>query len=212
MSETETPHVKDKATLRLGQRELSRITLVVIAAIVLGLLYGGWKAVEGFKAKRDLVIAKDNMLNIYRAMSGYSLDYDSKLPPAESWADAVFGYLNSSQARPGGKESYLIGSSELGPVGYVYNDAASGYNLEPNGRPDDRRSKIDPHDLILLIERVGAPRNAHANLPMQDTQSHKEELFKQMSFPHFTEDENTAMTIVLYADGHIMTPTRRDMK
>ena len=173
MSETETPEFKGKATRRLGQRELARITMAVIAVIVVGLLYGGWKAVEGFKTKRDLVIAQDNLLNLYRAMRGYALDYDSKLPPAENWSDAVLGYLSSSQARPGGKEAYLIGTSELGPVAYVYNDAASGYNLEPNGKEDDRQRKIDPHNLILLIERVGAPRNAHAYLPPQDSVAHR---------------------------------------
>ena len=103
-TETETPEFKGKATWRLGQRELARITMAVIAVIVLGLVYGGWKAVEGFKTKRDLVIAQDNLLNIYRAMRGYAMDYDSKLPPADSWSDAVLGYLNSSQARPGGRE------------------------------------------------------------------------------------------------------------
>ena len=212
MSEMETPQEKGKATLRLGQRELSRLTLAVIVVIVAGLLYGGWKAVEGFKTRRDVVIAQDNLLNIYRAMRGYSLDYDSKLPPAATWSDDVIGYLNSSQARPGGKEAYLTGTSDLGPVAYVYNDAASGYNLEPNGKADDRRNKIDPHDLILLIERVGAPRNAHVNLPPQDSLSNKEELVKQMSFPHYADDDANASTLVLYADGNIVTLTRQDMK
>lgn len=212
MSETETPGYKPKATLRLGQRELTRLTLAVILFIVAGLLYGGWKAVEGFKTKRDLVIAQDNLLNLYRGMRGYSLDYDSKLPPAENWSDAVVGYLNSSQARPGGKEAYLTGSSEQGPVAYVYNDLAAGYNLEPNGKEDDRRRRIDPHDLILLIERVGAPRNAHALLPLQDNLSHKEALLKQMNFPHFADDDKNAVTVLLYADGRIETLTRLDMK
>ncbi len=212
MSEIETPEFKRKATWRLGQREMTRISLAIVALIVMALLYGGWKAVEGFKSRRDLVIAQDNLLNIYRAMRGYSLDYDSKLPPAESWSDAVSGYLNSSQARPGGKEAYLTGTSELGAVGYVYNEAAAGYNLEPNGKADDRRNKIDPHDLLLLVERVGAPRNAHALLPPQDNLSHKEELLKQMSFPHYADDDKNAMTVLLYADGHIVTQTRLDMK
>jgi hypothetical protein len=212
MSETETPEFKPKATLRLGQRELTRITMAVIALIVAGLLYGGWKAVEGFKSKRDLVIAQDNLLNLYRAMGSYALDYDSKLPPAETWADAVTGYLNSSQGRPGGKEAYLKGTSELGPVGYVYNDAASGYNLEPNGKEDDRQRKIDPSHLILLIERVGAARNAHAYLPPQDSVSHEEELAKQLSFPHYADDEKNAATLILYANGNIVTLTRQDIK
>jgi hypothetical protein len=110
MSETETPEFKGKATWRLGQRELARLTMAVIAVIVLGLVYGGWKAVEGFKTKRDLVIAQDNLLNLYRAMRGYALDYDSKLPPAETWSVAVLGYLNSSQGRPGGRDAYLKGT------------------------------------------------------------------------------------------------------
>ncbi len=212
MSETETPEFKPKATLRLGQRELARITMAVIAVIVAGLLYGGWKGVEGFKSKRDMVIAQDNLLNIYRGMRGYALDYDSKLPPAENWSDAVIGYLNSSQARPGGREAYLIGSSELGRVSYVYNDAASGYNLEPNGKEDDRQRKIDPAHLILLIERVGAARNAHAYLPPQDSVAHEDELAKQLTFPHYADDDKNAATVVLYADGNIVTLTRQDIK
>lgn len=212
MSETETPEFKPRATWRLGQRELTRLTIAVIALIVMGLLYGGWKAVEGFKTKRDLVIAQDNLLNLYRAMGSYAPDYDSKLPPAETWADGIFGYLNSSQVRPGGREAFLNGTSELGAVAYVYNDAASGYNLEPTGKEDDRQLKIAPHDLILLIERVGAPRNAHAYLPPQDTIAHEQELAKLMSFPHDAEDDKNASTLVLYADGHIMTLTRQDFK
>jgi hypothetical protein len=212
MSETETPEFKGKATWRLGQRELTRITMAVIAVIVAGLLYGGWKAVEGFKTKRDMVIAQDNLLNLYRGIRGYAMDYDSKLPPAESWSDAVVGYLNSSQARPGGREAYLTGTSELGNVGYVYNDAASGYNLEPNGKENDRQRKIDPAHLILLIERVGAPRNAHANLPPQDSVANEEELAKQLTFPHDAEDDKNASTLVLYADGNIVTLTRQDIK
>lgn len=212
MSDTETPGFKGKATWRLGQRELARLSMAVIAVIVVGLLYGGWKAVEGFKTRRDLVIAQDNLLNLYRAMRGYALDYDSKLPPAENWSDAVLGYLNSSQARPGGREAYLTGTSDLGPVAYVYNDAASGYNLEPNGKEDDRQRKIDPSHLILLIERVGAPRNAHAYLPPQDSVPHEEELAKQLAFPHYADDDKNAATVVLYADGNIVTLTRQDVK
>ena len=212
MSETETPEFKPKATLRLGQRELTRLTIAVIAVIVMGFLYGGWKAVQGFKTKRDLVIAQDNLLNLYRAMGSYAQDYDSKLPPAESWSDGILGYLSASQARPGGREAFLTGTSELGPVGYVYNDAASGYNLEPTGKENDRQRKILPHDLILLIERVGAPRNAHVSLPPQDTVAHEQELAKEMSFPHDAEDDKNASTLVLYADGHITTLTRQDLK
>ncbi len=210
--EMETPEFKGKATWRLGQREMTRISLGVIALIVMGLLYGGWKAVEGFKTKRDLVIAQENMRSLYQAMRSYALDSDSKLPPAENWADSVLGYLSSSQARPGGKEAYLIGTSELGTVGYVYNDAAAGYNLEPSGKEDDRQRKIDPSHLILLIERVGAPHNAHAYLPPEDSIPHQEELLKQLAFPHDADDDKNATTKILYADGNIVTVTRQDMK
>lgn len=215
MSETETgtPGFKGKATLRLGQRELARISLGFIVLIVMGLLYGAWKGVQGFKSKRDIVIAQDNLHNLYTAMqSGYALDNNSKLPPAESWADDVIGYLSASQARPGGKEVYLTGTSELGNVGYVYNDLAAGYNLEPNGKEDDKRRRIDPHDLILLIERVGAPHNAHAALPLQNSVDHQEELLKQLNFPHNIDEGDNAVTLILYADGHITTSLRRDFK
>jgi hypothetical protein len=214
MSETEPemPVFKPKATMRLGQRELARISMAVIGLIVLGLLYGAYKAVAGFKTKRDLVIAQDNLLNLYRGMRGYALDYDSKLPPADKWSDLVVGYLNSSQGRPGGREAYLTGTSELGPITYVYNDAASGYNLEPNGKENDRQRKIDPAHLILLIERVGREHNLHAELPPQDSAAHEEELAKQLAFPHDADDEKNASTLILYADGNIVTLTRQDFK
>lgn len=214
MSDTETgpSEYKGKATMRLGARELARISLAVIVMIVLGLGYGLWKTVQGFKVKRDMVIAQDNLHNLYQAMLSYSLDDNSKLPPAASWQDDVTGYLSASQARPGGKEAFLTGTSEQGPVAYVYNDAASGFNLEPNGKEDDRRRKTDPHDLILLIERPGAPRNAHADLPAPDNMAHEEELVKQMSFPHEVDSGDDASTFVLYADGHITKLTRRDLK
>ena len=75
----------------------------MILIIVAGLAYGGWKAIEGFRSRRDLLVAQDNLLQLYRGMRSYALDYDSKLPPAATWSDAVVGYLNSSQARPGSK-------------------------------------------------------------------------------------------------------------
>ncbi len=212
MSESETPQFQRKATLRLGQRELSRLSLLVILVIVAGLAYGGWKAIEGFRTRRDLVIAQDNLLNLYRGMRGYALDYDSKLPPAESWSDAVLGYLSGSQARPGGREAFLKGTSDSGPVSYVYNDAASGYNLEPNGKESANSRRIDPHDLILLVERVGESHNAHASLPPRDSIAHEEELAKQLVFPHAADDEMNASTIILYADGNIVMLTRRDIK
>ena len=97
-------------------------------------------------------------------------------------------------------------------MGYVYNDDASGYNLEPNGKENDRQRKIDPHNLILVIERVGAQRNAHAYLPPQDSASHEDELAKQLTFPHDAGDDKNASTLVLYADGNIVTLTRQDVK
>src|SRR5947207_3932288 len=126
-----TSRPERKATVRLGQRELSFISLAVILLITGTLLFGCYRAFLSFKAHRDTVIAQDNLLALYKAVRGYAMDYDGHLPPAEIWTESVAGYLSAPPSKPGGKLSYLHGPGDKGQVGYVYNDLASGYNLEP---------------------------------------------------------------------------------
>jgi hypothetical protein len=42
--------------------------------------------------------------------------------------------------------------------------------------------------------------------------AHEDELAKQLSFPHDADDDKNATTLVLYADGNIVTLTRQDFK
>src|SRR5579871_2130485 len=115
-AETETPEEvyrpERKATLRLGQRELNRITLIVIAIIAAALLYAGYRGMQGFKAHRDVMLARDHLLALHKAMQGYALDWDGHLPPADHWMDSVSGYLSAPPNTPGGPKSYLHGPGD----------------------------------------------------------------------------------------------------
>jgi hypothetical protein len=218
--ETQEPHVESpapprferKATVRLGQRELSRITLVVVLLVLGVLAFGGWRVFKNFKAQRDIVIATTNLHALSNAMQAYSLDWDDRLPPAESWTDAVVGYLSAPPGTPGGKMSYLHGPGDGETVGYVYNDLAAGYNLHPTYEKQDRQKEVDPGRLVLLIERPGAMENEHVHIPPQDSLQGEQALAKELSFPHYADDTNNATTVVLFADGTIRRFTRRDFK
>src|SRR5690349_13560594 len=96
-----------KATLRLGQRELSLLSLVIVLIVVAGLLYVGYRGFRVFKGQRDVVIARDNMHALYSAMKFYASDNDGKMPPADQWSDAVAAYLSAPPNKPGGKMAYL---------------------------------------------------------------------------------------------------------
>lgn len=194
-----------KATWRLGQRELHAIQLVVILLIVLPLLFVGYRVFLNFKAKRDITIAESNLHNLYVAMTHYSLDWDNKLPPAETWMDAAAGYLPSASGMAGGRLACLQGPGDGEQIRYVYNDLASGYNLQ-----DDRKRKIDPAHLILLIEQPGAPPNAHMVIQPDDNQQGEDALYKQLRFPHYSDDPGNATTVILYANGDVKIRTRLD--
>ncbi len=201
------PRPEKKATLRLGQRELSLISLAVILLITGALVFGGYRLFVSFRSQRNIVMAQSNLVALYKAMRGYAQDWDYRLPPADTWTDAVQGYLPSPPGMPGGKEAYLHGPSDLGEVGYVYNDLAAGYNLE---RPELQKS-ASPNRLVLLIEKPGAGRNAHAVIPPQGNAQGEAALAKMLSFPHYADDAERATTLILYADGHIERPIRRDL-
>jgi hypothetical protein len=218
--ETEEPQIKAqapprferKATVRLGQRELSRITLAVVLLVLGTLAFGVWRVFKNFKAQRDVVIATTNLHALYNALSVYSEDWDSRLPLAETWTDAATGFLSAPPGTPGGKMSYLHGPGDGETVGYVYNDLAAGYNLRPTYAEQDRQKEVDPGRLVLLIERPGAKENAHVRIPPQDSLQGEQALAKELSFPHYADDTDNAMTVVLFADGTIRRFTRRDFK
>jgi ubiquinone/menaquinone biosynthesis C-methylase UbiE/uncharacterized protein YbaR (Trm112 family) len=209
MTDTQSPHTSDetpllparpekKATLRFGQREMHRLTLLVILLIAIPLCYGLYRVFLNFRSHRDVIVGESNLQALWKAMKGYSEDWDGTLPPANSWTDAVGGYLSSSPSLPGGKLSALQGPSDLGPVHYVYNDLVAGFNLE---RPDTHKY-VNPSRMVVLIERPGAPDNAHVSIPSQDSAQGEAALAKLLSFPHYADDPNGATTLVLFADGH----------
>lgn len=206
-----------KATIRLGQRELSRITLVFALFIAVGASYGVYRMFLGFKAQRDIVISKDNLRSLYQAFKSYSQDFDGKLPPTANWTGWVSGYLPST-SRPGGRMALLHGPSDEGEIGYVYNTLAAGYDYEPQSSflPQHQKTvaqQADPDHLILLIERPNAPINATAILPYPDSPEHQEELYKQLSFPHSGDGgRNQARTVILYTSGRIEVVQRKDMR
>lgn len=214
---SETPvQPERKATLRLGQRELSRLSLVVVVLIVVPLLFGLYRVFLGFRAQRDVVVAQDNLHALYNAMSAYANDWDQKLPPAESWTDKVAGYLSAPANKPGGRLSYLHGSGDNGEISYAYNELASEYNLDPIAREKEfqttHKKIVDPARLILLIEQPGAGPNAHVSIPPQDSVQGEEALAKQLAFPHYSDQGDNATTLVLFANGNIVRYTRRDLK
>lgn len=217
---TTPPRPERKATLRLGQNQLNLLSLSVVLLVIGGLIYGGYIAFLGFKAQRDMVIAKDNLHAIYGALKSYAEDFDHKLPQATEWADSAGGYL-SATTKPGGKMAYLHGPGDGADIGYVFNDLASGYDFEPRssfGQQDRTASKtrpgktFDPSQLVLLIERPGAPMNAHAVIPSPDTVEGERQLGALLHYPHDSSNTDKARTAVLFADGHIVEYTRKDLK
>ncbi len=200
-----------KATLRLGQRELSVLTALVILLILGALGFGIYRSAVSFKSRRDVVVTQTNMHALYLAMRSYSLDWDNRLPPADQWTDKVAGYLSSPPNTPGGPQAYLRGSGDDGPVGYVYNDVASNYLLEPNGEPS-KGKRIDPADLVLLIERPNVGRNAHTPIPAQVNEQAMDDLLKSLTFPHYADDPKNAETVILFADQSVQTRIRQDFR
>lgn len=196
--------------MRLSQRELSRISLAVVVIVVCALGFGLYRLFVNFRSARDIVIAKENLLTIYKAAILRSDDWEHHLPEADKWTDQVAGYLTAPPNTPGGPMSYLQGSGDGSqPIGYVYNDLASDYNLEPGGN-DTKSRNIDPSRLVLLIERPGVGSNAHVSIPPQVSQEAEQALYKQLSFPHYSDDPKNATTVVLFASGRIVTMTRQD--
>jgi hypothetical protein len=214
-----------KATLRLGQHHLTYLSIIVVAAVLLPLIWGLYRGFVGFKAQRDTVIAQDNLHAIYSALtSGYTEDHDGHLPPADRWTDEVTGYLSAPPNKPGGKLGFLHGPGDSGEVSYVYNDLASDYEFTPKpaafGSSAQEASKSqkreqerpDPSRLILLIEQPGAAPNAHMKIPSPDSIENQRELYKLLTFPHNQDDPDGAKTVILYANGKIDTITRKDLR
>jgi len=196
-----------KATLRLGKNGLNGILVVVIIIIALPLLFIGYRVALNFKAKRDITIAESNLHAIFVALSHYSLDWDGKLPPAEYWTDAATGYLPSASGMPGGSRGYLNGPGDSQQIGYVYNNLASSLNLQ-----DERGRKLDPGQVVLLIEKPGANPNDHAEIPTQNSSQAEDALYKLLAFPHYSDDTDNATTVILFANGRVSVRTRKDFR
>ncbi|HLJ56182.1 MAG TPA: hypothetical protein VKT77_14170 [Chthonomonadaceae bacterium] len=190
------------ATVRLSQRELTIISCSVVALIVCVLGFLGFRAMLGFKASHDLLIAKQNMHALHKAFYSYAQDWDQRLPSAANWTDAVAGFL-SSTGQAGGPLAALHGPGDGKEISYVYNDLAAGRSLDTS-----ERKGVDLAHLVLLIERPGAEPNAHVSIPIQGNPDAEAALQKQLTFPHGSDDSDNAATLVLYADGHqdVLTP------
>ncbi len=212
LSEPVTPRPERKATLKLGQRELSLISIGVVAFVVIGLLLGGYRTYKNFKSQRDIVINQSNLHSLFTALQQYAQDYDGVLPPADRWLDAISGYIAVPQGTPGGVAGILQGPGDEGSVGYVYNEEAAGYNLEPKAEKEDRQRGLPPKYLPLLIERPGAERNAHEKLGTTDTAEHEAAFAKSLQFPHYSADPDNAATVILLATGSIQRSIRRDFQ
>lgn len=206
------PRPERKATLRLGQRHLSLMSLAVIAVIVLGLCVGMYSLFIQFKITRDLTIADSNLHTLHQAMNGYAMDNEEHLPKAAEWTDQVAGYLSASPGTPGGRLSYLHGEDEYGhPIHYVYNDLADHLSLDP-ANPDQKGKNYDLSRLVLLMEAPGEGRNEHARIPPRNTPAGEEALSKLLKFPHNANDPNKATTVILYANGNTERITRKDVE
>jgi prepilin-type processing-associated H-X9-DG protein len=203
------------ATLRLSQRELSRLSLAVILVIVGLLLFGVYRVYLQFRSNRDIVIAQDNMLALYKGMRNYALDWDGKLPDADAWHGATAGYVSAPPHKAGGASAFFTGPADDGTVGYVYNDLASGYNIDTGKTSKEKTGSvqnIDPSRLVLLIERAGATGSAHVTIPPQGSATGEAVLAKELTFPHFSGDDVNATAMVLFADGSVKRFIRQDFK
>ncbi len=216
MSETETPlnRPAKRATFRLDARVQHRIQTGFVVAMVIALTLIGYRTFLNFKTQRNITIGKSNLLNLYKAMAAYAQDWD-RLPPANVWTDVVRGYLHAPPNTPGGADSYLQGPADYGTVGYVYNHLAEAYNLEPTN-VNDRQKDVSPSNLVLLIEKVGAEPNTGILIPSQqpgaDIEKNEKVLYKNLDFPHYSEDKDAATTLILLASGRILVRTRRDFR
>lgn len=205
------PRFERRATLRLGQRELSRITMAFGALILAGVLFGMYHVYLNFKSQRDIVIAKENLLALYKGMRHYADDWDDHLPAASKWTDDVAGYLSAPSDTPGGALAALHGPADDGTVSYAYNIQASRYNLAPVGTAENR-NYVDPATLPLLVERLNAPRNAVVDIPPQVSAQAQAAFLKQLQFVHYASDPTHASTVVLFASGSIVVYTRKDLE
>jgi hypothetical protein len=197
-----------RATLRLGQRELSRLTLLIVVAVLVPLGWGLFRVYKNFKSQRDVVIAHDNMVRLIKAFRGYAADWDGAMPKPDRWADSIGGYIQVPPDTPGGKLGALEGPGDgIEQIRYVYNDLAAGYNFE---KPDKRYG--DPSEIVLLFERPGAPLNAHVSIPPQvpGERASESAFYKQLAFPHYADAGDNATTVVLYLSGTIRRLRRAD--
>ncbi len=209
---------KPRATVRLGlgQRQLSRISLFFVIIVSAAVIFGAYHVFLGFKAQRDIVIAKDNEAAIYKAFREYALDWEGKLPPVDHWSDCVAAELPSASDQPGGRMSYLHGPGSGREIGYVYNSLAAGYDFNPTSSfiPSKNTTKqiCPPDALVLIIEKPGAPMNTSVAIPPQNTEAGRQALFKLLSFPHGDGKYEDRKTVILYANGHIEVDTPRDFQ
>ena len=199
-----------KATVRLGQRELSRISLAVILLISVGLAFALYRVFLGFKSQRDITLARANLHTISVALSAYAQDWNGRLPQADHWQENIAGYLPSSSGRASGAGSVYSAPGDGANVGYVYNELAAGYNLEPTDVARDRQRNLPPDQMVLIIERTNAPLNAHVTIPAQSNAQSEDALFKALDFPHYASDPQKATTVLLFANGKVSTRTKQD--
>jgi hypothetical protein len=211
--QTPWPVPKRNATLRLSPQDLTRISIAVVVFIIGVLGFLGYRALMGFKASHDLIIAKQNLHSLHEAFYNYAQDWDQQLPPAERWTDAIAGYL-SSTGQPGGALASLHGPGDGKQITYIFNDLAAGYSLESGktGKASGAIRAIDPSRLILLIERPGAGPNEHVTIPPQSNPEAEQALLKELAFPHGADDVDNASTVVMYANGSQRVLTRRDLR
>jgi len=202
-----------KATMRLDQRQLTLISWSAVALIVVLLLGVGYNVFLDFKNTRDIIVAEDNMRALYKAMRGYSLDFDEKLPTADKWTDQVAGYLSAPPNTPGGKMSYLHGEDEKGaPLHYAYNDVVSDYKLEDRITPEEQRKTLDLSHVVLLIELPGQADNDHVHIPPRNTPAGEDALAQALAFPHNMSNRDKATAVIIYANGSTERITRKDLK
>lgn len=209
---TSPPRPERKATLRLGQRELSLISMGVVLFSIAIVGFFGYRIYLNFKITRDMIVAENNLRALYTAMRSFGHDWEGRMPKADEWMEQTAGYLSAPPGTSGGALAYLQGPADSGTVGYVFNDLASGYNVETN--KNAKGELINPANLILLIERPGVAReeNAHTPIPIQNNLQGRQALEKALTFPHNADDIENATTLVLYANGRIQRLLRRDFK
>jgi hypothetical protein len=159
-----------RRTIRLGNRERSRLQMAVIVIICGMLMIVLWPIFMDFIEQRNFQVCQSNMLHIATGIQTYTHDWDDTLPLAASWTDACASHMAGTSGTGKDADSYL--KCPIDNTGkhcsYAYNSAMEGISLTVRPADDEamsRRKRFGRIDRApLIIEKHGVERNASIDL------------------------------------------------